>query len=194
MLRVSILAFTSLLIFSLFTSNSLSLKDVAALSFNFGGPNGFNFDTGGSSSPGEQGPKGEKGDTGSPGPEGPKGDTGDQGPKGDAGIQGPAGEKGETGPQGNPGPEKDLTIRTVEGIVARNGVSLDGGMTLDKSVASCNADEVVTGGGTYHFGRDFRLKYSKPVGNSWVAEGSPMTTDPSYIQAYAQCQKLVSPS
>jgi hypothetical protein len=51
---MSIPVFTSLLLFSLLTSNSLSLEDVMALSFNFGGPNGFNFDTDGSSSPRER--------------------------------------------------------------------------------------------------------------------------------------------
>ena len=76
------LVFTSLLLFSLFVSNTNSSKNVLALSFNFGGPNGFNFDTGGLSSPGEQGPKGDTGDTGATGPEGPKGDTGDTGATG----------------------------------------------------------------------------------------------------------------
>ena len=37
------------------------------------------------STPGEQGPKGDKGDTGEQGPKGDKGDTGEQGPKGDKG-------------------------------------------------------------------------------------------------------------
>jgi hypothetical protein len=164
------------------------------LSFNFGGPNGFNFDTDSSSSPGPPGPEGPKGDKGDTGDQGPKGDTGDQGPKGDTGDQGPKGDTGDQGPKGNPGPEKDLTIRTVEGNIVRNGVSSNGGISFDKSVASCNADEVVTGGGTNHFGGDYILKYSKPVGNSWEAEGAPMTTDPSFTQAYAQCQKLVPPS
>ncbi len=45
--------------------------------------------------------------------------------------------------------------------------------------------------GTYNFGGDYRLKYSKPVGNLWEKEGGPLSTDPSYTQAYAQCQKLV---
>ncbi len=62
------------------------MRGIAASSFNFGKQNGFNFDTGGSSSPGEQGPKGEKGDTGATGPEGPKGEKGD---KSDAGTAGP---------------------------------------------------------------------------------------------------------
>jgi len=181
-MKISILALTSLLLLSLFTINTLSLKEVQGLKFNFGGTNGFSFDTDGSST-GPQGDKGDKGD---------KGDTGAQGEKGD---KGDTGAQGEPGPPGTPAENNDLSIRTVEGNIARNGACVDGCASTEKSIASCNDDEVLTGGGFLHTGNaNYIMDYSRPNGNSWEAKGSPMSGDPSYTQAYAQCQKLVPES
>jgi hypothetical protein len=146
---------------------------------------------------GEQGPKGDTGPQGPQGEQGPKGDTGPQGPQGEQGPKGdtgPQGPQGELGPPGMPAVNNDLSIRTVEGNIARNGACVDGCASTEKSIATCNDDEVLTGGGSGHSGGEFRLDYSKPNGNSWEAKGSPFSQDPSYTQAYAQCQKLVPES
>jgi hypothetical protein len=76
--------------------------------------------------------------------------------------------------------------------VVQNGAS---GGEHRKSVASCDSDEVLTGGGFKHTGNaNYIMDFSRPNGNSWEAQGSPMSQDPSYTQAYAQCQKLTSSS
>jgi len=148
---------------------------------------------------GEQGPKGDTGAQGPQGEQGPKGDTGaqgpqgEQGPKGDTGAQGPQGEQGQAG---TPAINNDLSIRTVEGNIARNGVcSSQPCAETDKSIASCNDDEVLSGGGFEHTGHSgYIMDYSRPNGNSWEAKGSPLSGDPSFTQAYAQCQKLTPSS
>jgi hypothetical protein len=123
---------------------------------------------------GIKGDKGDKGDTGATGPQGPKGDTGATGPQ---------------GPSGTPAEDKDLSIRTVEGNIARDGFCVDGCSDTEKSVASCDSDEVLTGGGVSNSAG--HVLYSKPVGNSWEAKGvSQGGQNPSLTQAYAQCQKL----
>src|ERR687890_842028 len=50
--------------------------------------------------------------------------------------------------------------------------------SAQKSVATCDTDEVLTGGGLEHFGASYHLLYSKPVGNSWKAKSLPMSQDP----------------
>jgi hypothetical protein len=60
------------------------------------------------------------------------------------------------------------------------------------SEAACDSDEILTGGGSEHKGSNYVLAYSKPVENSWEAKSFPMSQNPSYTQAHAQCQKLVS--
>ena len=89
------------------------------------------------------------------------------------------------GHQGQSEPVRDLSIRTVKGNFAFDG-------SIDISIASCESDEVLTGGGFEHFGGDYLLQYSKPVGNSWQAKSVPFSQNSLGIQAYAQCQKLVS--
>jgi hypothetical protein len=128
-----------------------------------------------------QGLKDYKGDTGAQGIPGEKGDKGD---KGDTGPQGEQGEKGETGASA---PTQNLSVRTVKGDFVYNDNNSD-----HFSAATCDSDEILTGGGSEHKGHDYFLVYSKPVGNSWEAKSFPMSQDPSYTQAYAQCQKLVS--
>ncbi len=98
---ISFLSFL-ILVISIWTSSSTIVRPAIGLEFDFGGPNGFHFDLGDFPTVGEQGPLGPQGD---PGPQGEKGDKGD---KGDA------------------APSQDLTVRTVEGNVARDGTCVDG--------------------------------------------------------------------
>ena len=142
----------------------------------FGDNQGLNF---------LQGPKGDKGDTGPKGPPGPQGERGEHGPKGEKGDPGQQGEKGDKGDTREYAPTRDLSIRTVKEDFVYND-------SVHSSIASCDSDEILTGDGSEHKGGDFRLAYSKPVGNSWEAKSFPLSQDPSYTQAYAQCQKLVS--
>ncbi|MBA2268253.1 MAG: collagen-like protein [Nitrosopumilus sp.] len=180
---ISFLSFL-ILVISIWTSSSTIVRPAIGLEFDFGGPNGFHFDLGDFPTVGEQGPLGPQGD---PGPQGEKGDKGD---KGDTGAQGLQGEKGDKGDKGDAAPSQDLTVRTVEGNVARDGTCVDGCSDTEKSVASCNSDEVLTGGGFHKSGLAWTTD-SKPVGNSWEAKGQPRSAqDVSYTQAYAQCQKL----
>ena len=65
-------------------------------------------------------------------------------------------------------PTRDLSIRTVK----RDFVYNEG---AHSSIASCDSDEILTGGGSEHKGGDFRLAYSKPVGNSWDAKSFPLS-------------------
>ncbi len=221
-----ILGCSLFLISSLLIGSIIDKQEIMAIEFNFGGPNGFSFNTDNLYPSGEPGPKGDKGDTGAQGEKGDKGDTGAQGEKGDkgdtgaqgekgdkgdTGAQGEKGDKGDTGAQGEKGDKGDtgaqgpagtpaennnLSVRTVEGNVAQNGVcSSPPCNETDKSVASCEDDEVLTGGGFKHTGNaNYYMEYSKPNGNSWEAKGQPLGGDPSYTQAIAQCQKLVPSS
>jgi hypothetical protein len=126
------------------------------------------------------------------GPPGPQGPQGEQGPKGDTGAQGPQGEQGPKGDTGEQGPSQNLSVRTVEGNIAQDGACVPGCSELQKSVASCNSDEVLVGGGFHNSGND--VDFSRPNDNSWEARGSPHSQDPSFTQAYAQCQKLTPSS
>ena len=183
-------------IVSLLTSGSMFQNESTALEFDFRGDNGFHFDLGNFPDSGEQGPPGPEGPQGPPGEQGPKGDKGDtgaQGLQGEKGDKGDTGAQGEQGPPGTPAENNDLSIRTVEGNVARDGVCVDGCRDTEKSVASCNSDEVLTGGGVMNSAG--HVLYSKPIGNSWEAKGvSQGGQNPSTTQAYAQCQKLVPES
>ncbi|CAN5863425.1 hypothetical protein BH23THE1_BH23THE1_24900 [soil metagenome] len=159
------------------TSGSLVQHESRALEFDFGGKDGFHFDLGSFPIGGEQGPAGPQGE------KGVKGDTGAQGPQGEKGVKGDTGAQGPEGPPGIPAENNELTIRTVEGNVAR--------IPTEISTASCNEDEVLTGGGFKHSGNvGYIVDYSRPAGNSWEAKASSTSSDPKFIQAYAQCQKL----
>jgi hypothetical protein len=65
-------------------------------------------------------------------------------------------------------------------------------MITEKSVASCNSDEVLTDGGVEK--ERGQLLYSKPVDNSWEAKGTRNGQSSTTTQAYAQCAKLVPAS
>ncbi len=81
---------------------TITPSEIKALEFDFGGEDGFQFDLGSFPGRGEQGLQGEKGD---------KGDTG---------------ATGAQGLQGKDATENDLSIRTVEGNIARDGFCVDG--------------------------------------------------------------------
>lgn len=94
------------------------------------------------------GPQGPPGPTGPQGPQGIQGPTGNEGPRGPTGPTGPVGQIGAQGPQGVPGPKGDT------GSVGACVVRVGDGATLDKTInstaadsASCQANEVATGGG-----------------------------------------------
>lgn len=150
------------------------------------GPQGETGETGPEGPKGDIGETGATGATGPQGPSGPKGETGPAGPKGDTGEQGPQGEQGESEPV------RDLSIRTVKGNIAQDNTCNEGCTGFQKSVASCDSDEILTGGGFEK--RGGTIAYSKPVGNSWEAQGFATSQNPSFTEAYAQCQKLVPTS
>lgn len=139
--------------------------------------------------PGPQGPKGDTGDTGAEGPQGltgPKGDTGDTGAEGPQGVQGPQGE------QGSPGPDKELQVRSVAG----NTVNIPSGQTRT-AAATCNPDEVVTGGGMRVVDG---INTVNPTHTFQGIHGSPNIFELTYtnigggeasIQVFAECAKLV---
>ena len=100
--------------------------------------------------------KGEKGETGAPGAKGDKGDTGADGAKGDKGEKGEQGEQGFTGIglQGEKGDKGDKGDRGDQGPRGFNGVrrvpvslNVPARSTGTEGEATCNADELVVGGG-----------------------------------------------
>jgi hypothetical protein len=92
--------------------------------------------------PGERGPPGPPGVKGTQGPPGHQGERGPPGPPGHQGERGPIGIQGPPGAQGPPGKSsmKNLVITEVNG----NSVRIKG---IVRSVATCNSDEFVSGGG-----------------------------------------------
>jgi hypothetical protein len=88
---------------------------------------------------------------------------------GPPGPPGPAGPQGPQGEQGPPGPDKTLQTRQVMGLP---GTILPGNTGF--SILSCNADEVVTGGGIQFQGGGNEINpshtESRPMsgGNGWI--------------------------
>jgi hypothetical protein len=124
-----------------------------------------------------QGPPGQNGTQGPPGPTGPPG------PPGQNGTQGTIGPAGEQGPPGPEIPAMNLVIRNMEGqIVPLTGIA--------QSLATCNPDELVTGGGfTITDGPGVVLS-SAPQGSSWiVVAANPFGFGNSSLQAFAECAK-----
>lgn len=157
------------------------------------GPAGPKGDTGDRGPQGPIGPQGPQGLTGPQGPVGPEGDTGDTGPQGPQGVQGVQGQQGEQGP---PGPNKELEVRQAEGDI----VTVPPLSSAD-ATASCNPDEVVTGGGFNYvpFSGDPPTGFvdlesaGSPVGaTTWLisAFNDDVNSDHT-IQAFAECAKLV---
>jgi Collagen triple helix repeat (20 copies) len=125
-----------------------------------------------------QGPPGKNGTQGPPGPMGPPGPVG---PAGSQGEQGPAGERGPPGPAAQ---AMNFTVRNVPGqLVSLNGIA--------QSVATCNSDELVTGGGFSITNGPGIVLSSTPQGDSWiVSAANPFTFGNSSVQAFAECAKI----
>ena len=109
-----------------------------------------------------------------------------QGPPGQNGTQGPPGPSGEQGPIGPPGavaPTMNLAVRNVPGqIVALNEVA--------QSIATCNSDELVIGGGFSIANGPGMVLSSVPIDNSWVVfAANPFAIGNSSLQAFAECAK-----
>lgn len=139
--------------------------------------------------PGQNGTQGPPDPIGSPGPQGeqgppgPPGQNGTQGPIGSAGQQGPTGEPGQAGPPGPAAQAMNLSIRNVPGQI----VSLSG---IAQSVATCNPDELVSGGGFRITSGPGIVLSSTSQGNSWIVlAANPFTFGNSSVQALAECAK-----
>ena len=131
-----------------------------------------------------QGPPGQNGTQGPPGPTGPPGPPGEPGPPGQNGTQGPTGPAGEQGPPGPEIPAMNLIIRNMEGqIVPLTGIA--------QSLATCNPDELVTGGGfSITNGPGVVLSSAPQQGSSWiVVAANPFGFGNSSLQAFAECVK-----
>ena len=130
-----------------------------------------------------QGPPGKNGTQGPPGPMGPPGPLGPVGPQGE---QGSAGELGPVGPQGEQGAQAmNFTVRNVPGQLVL--LSLGG---IVQSVATCNTDELITGGGFSITNGPGIVLSSTPQGVSWmVSAANPFTFGNSSVQAFAECAK-----
>ena len=133
--------------------------------------------------PGEPGPAGQNGTQGPPGPTGPPGPPGEPGPAGQNGTRGPIGPAGEKGPPGPEIPAMNLTIRNMEGqLVPLTGIA--------QSLATCNSDELVTGGGFTITNGPGVVLSSAPQGSSWiVVAANPFGFGNSSLQAFAECAK-----
>jgi hypothetical protein len=150
------------------------------------GPTGAQGPPGPTGAQGPPGPTGAQGPPGPPGEPGPAGQNGTQGPIGPAGEQGPPGPAGPAGPPGEPGPEIpaiNLTIRNMEGqLVQLTGIA--------QSHATCNSDELVTGGGFTITNGPGVVLSSAPQGSSWiVVAANPFGFGNSSLQAFAECAK-----
>jgi hypothetical protein len=121
-----------------------------------------------------------------PGPPGPPGKNGTQGPPGPPGPQGPQGEQGPIGPPGKAAPTMNLTVRLEEGeIVPLSGIA--------QSIAACDSDELVTGGGFAITNGPGMVLRSSPVQNSWlVVATNPFNAGNSSLQTFAECAELVT--
>jgi hypothetical protein len=167
----------------------ISMTNSASAQLFYQGPPGQNGTQGPPGPTGAQGPPGPTGAQGPPGPPGepgPAGQNGTQGPIGPAGEQGPPGPAGPAGPPGEPGPEIpaiNLTIRNMEGqLVQLTGIA--------QSHATCNSDELVTGGGFTITNGPGVVLSSAPQGSSWiVVAANPFGFGNSSLQAFAECAK-----
>ena len=121
------------------------------------------------------------------GPPGPPGRNGTQGPQGEQGPPGPQGEQGPIGPPGKSAPTMmNLAVRLEEGDI----VPLSG---MAQSIATCNSDELVTGGGFAITNGPGMVLRSSPVQNSWlVLAANPFNAGNSSMQTFAECAELVT--
>ena len=101
-------------------------------------------------------------------------------------YQGPPGQNGTQGPIGPPGaaaPTMNLAVRNVPGqIVALSEVA--------QSIATCNSDELVIGGGFSIANGPGMVLSSVPIDNSWVVfAANPFAIGNSSLQAFAECAR-----
>ncbi|MGI8833416.1 MAG: hypothetical protein ACR2IS_12395 [Nitrososphaeraceae archaeon] len=115
--------------------------------------------------------------------QGPPGQNGTQGPPGPIGPPGPSGEQGPIGPPGAAAPTMNLVVRNVPGqIVALSEAA--------QSIATCNSDELVIGGGFSIANGPGMVLSSVPIDNSWVVfAANPFAIGNSSLQAFAECAK-----
>jgi Collagen triple helix repeat (20 copies) len=150
---------------------------------------------------GKNGTQGEQGPVGPPGPPGEKGERGATGPQGEQGPPGPKGDKGDTGiqgPQGPPGePGKDANLSSLQlstAISEGNAVQISG---VDiQSVARCDNNRILVGGG-YNITEGIgNVLESAPEGNTWVVRAAStvpvLGISSGSLQAYAICLELKS--
>jgi len=169
----------------------------ASAQFFFQGPPGKNGTQGPQGEQGPPGPQGEQGLIGPPGPPGPQGPQGEQGPpgppgkngtQGPLGPPGPQGEQGPIGPPGKAAPTMNLTVRLEEGDI----VPLSG---MAQSIATCDSDELVTGGGFAITNGPGMVLRSSPEQNSWlIVATNPFNVGNSSLQSFAECAELVATS
>ena len=101
-------------------------------------------------------------------------------------YQGPPGRNGTQGPIGPPGavaPTMNLAVRNVPGqIVALSEAA--------QSIATCNSDELVIGGGFSIANGPGMVLSSVPIANSWVVfAADPFAIGNSSLQAFAECAR-----
>ena len=135
---------------------------------------------------GDPGAKGDKGDQGDPGA---KGDQGDPGAKGDQGDPGAKGDKGDKGDQGDTGPGLGGTR-----IVHSTPITHDKNTDAETTSVSCDADEVLVGGGGTMTSTDnlqkVQLTSSYPsASDTWTVTGAANVGNGKTwtIEAYAIC-------
>ncbi len=129
----------------------------------------------------QTGPVGPVGPAGAPGPEGPAGPAGAVGPAGAPGPEGPAGPAGPAGPSGSlPG----LYLRTSNS----DGDDKSG---ENSTVATCDNNDLATGGGgSVRFG-DGGLASSRPLDNplnAWAVAAENF--DATGVEAFVICMAV----
>ncbi|MCH7805436.1 MAG: collagen-like protein [Acidobacteria bacterium] len=132
---------------------------------------------------GPQGPQGGIGPVGPEGPQGPVGPQGEQGPQGVAGLTGPVGPigpQGSTGPQGPTGAQGPVGPQGPPGVLGfytRTAILLlVAGVTVTTESASCDAGDVVTGGG-WQFPPEIVFEGSGPASSLHITESRPDGAD-----------------
>jgi hypothetical protein len=161
----------------------ISMANSASAQLFYQGPPGQNGTQGPPGPTGPPGPPGQNGTHGTIGPAGEQGPPGPPGPPGQNGTQGTIGPAGEQGPPGPEIPAMNLIIRNMEGqIVPLTGIA--------QSLATCNPDELVTGGGFSITNGPGVVLSSAPQGSSWiVVAANPFGFGNSSLQAFAECAK-----
>ncbi|WP_371782398.1 hypothetical protein [Streptosporangium subroseum] len=122
------------------------------------GPKGAEGTDGKIGPEGPAGPKGANGTDGKDGKDGAPGTKGANGEQGPRGLQGPKGDTGAQGPKGEPGSGKGgtLSVHTETASLGSSG-----------GTATCDSDEVATGGGFFISDDDYVASASMPSGNGW---------------------------